>query len=637
MLNTKTEAAGDIRLNRNPQFAFDELEKGVFNALTTYSNIHRGSGYNSMVTTALYEKAREIVLDHLGLDSRNYIVIFCTPMRAELLKSQLKQQSFLSISSKEIGISLGLVALAVRKKDLPSNAPFQTGGGTTRLISADWVIWADGPCRFEAGTPAIINVIAFALALKLIMEYGNNAFLNRLVKNNNAILHHDDPDGFSGKELLEELRKTLIGKNLIVPTIDGDKPYVNLDNAASTPTFLPVWKAVCETWRQSEYLHQSIIDEVRLICSQIIGAPLKSYDIVFTSNTTEAINLAAMSFLNTPGDDIESVVLNTLLEHTSNELPWRLAEGVSLLRMEIDEKGFINPGVLDKILREYNHDKLHGNKRIRLFAISGASNVLGACNNLYEISKIVHRYNTQLLVDAAQLIAHRSISMEECGIDYLVFSAHKVYAPFGTGVLAARKGLLKFSDSESEIIRTSGEENVIGIVALGKSLLLLKKIGFDLIKEEEQALTRIALQNMKKIDGINIYGIKDHESQDFSNKGGVIVFSVKGMMSNKVASELAVRGIGVRYGCHCAHLLVKRILNVGPGLERFQRFMLRLLPGVVPPGVTRISMGIQNTTQDIDTFIAAIDEISRKSGSGSKETFKKMNDSARGMTQKVYF
>ncbi len=180
---------------------------------------------------------------------------------------------------------------------------------------------------------------------------------------------------------------------------------------------------------------------------------------IFTSNTTEAINLTAKSLSRESEQGIEPVVLNTLLEHTSNEM--------------------------DALLCAYNQKGQYGKKRIKLMAVSGASNVLGVSNNLEEISRIVHRYGVHLLVDAAQLIAHRRVEMERCGIDYLAFSAHKVYAPFGTGVLVGRRGLLSFSPSELEIIRSSGEENAGGIAALGKALVLLQRIGLNLIREEE--------------------------------------------------------------------------------------------------------------------------------------------------------
>ena len=150
--------------------------------------------------------------------------------------------------------------------------------------------------------------------------------------------------------------------------------------------------------------------------------------------------------------------------------------------------------------------------------------------------------------------------MASSGIDYLAFSAHKAYAPFGTGVLVARKGLLAFSPAEMERIRSAGEENVGGIAALGKALVLLQRIGLDVIQEEEQALTARALRGLAQSPGIKIYGIANPESPSFARKGGVIPFDLKGVISHTVARRLAARGgIGVRSGCHCAHLTVKRM------------------------------------------------------------------------------
>ena len=151
--------------------AFTELERGVQAALETYSNVHRGSGHNSLVTTQLYEQARDIVLDYLGLSKDRYTIVFCAPRRAELLKAQLKPKSYQCLSSEDIGLPLGIRALAIDRKALPGGVPFQTGGGTARLVAPRWVIWAKAPDRFEAGTPAIVNVIAFAKALRLIQQF----------------------------------------------------------------------------------------------------------------------------------------------------------------------------------------------------------------------------------------------------------------------------------------------------------------------------------------------------------------------------------------------------------------------------------------------------------------------------------
>jgi selenocysteine lyase/cysteine desulfurase len=218
-----------------------------------------------------------------------------------------------------------------------------------------------------------------------------------------------------------------------------------------------------------------------------------------------------------------------------------------------------------------------------------------------------------LLVDAAQWVAHRKVDMEACGIDYLAFSGHKVYAPFGTGVLLARKGLLAFSRTEMDTIRSSGEENIGGIAGLAKALDLLRRIGFDTIQAEEQALTRRALSGLARLPRIKVYGIKDPESPRFPQKGGVIVFAMKGMMPGRVAKALAERSaIGVRYGCHCAHLTIKRMLGVPPWAEQIQRLMLSLVPGLSLPGLVRVSFGIQNTEAEVDALIKELGAITRK-------------------------
>jgi selenocysteine lyase/cysteine desulfurase len=626
--------------------AFTELKRGVRVALETYSNVHRGSGHNSVISTHLYEQAREIVLDYLALSKEKYTVIFCTPRRAELLKAQLKPQSYQCLSSDDIGLPLGVRALAVDWKALPRGAPFQTGGGTARLVAPDWVIWANTPDKFEAGTPAIINVIAFAKALRLIGHFGKDAF--RASANQQSateILYHDKLEKYSRRELLNELRQSLIGHDVRVPTTEGTKPYINLDNAASTPTFKPIWDAVWQTWLQPRQVHDEIVHEVRSICADVLSAPLTTYDVIFTSNTTEAINLVAESFRNESEQGSESIVLNTLLEHNSNELPWRMIPGTSLIRIPVDAEGFIDLKKLESLLSAYNQKAQHGKKRIKLVAVSGASNVLGVCNNLTETSQIVHRYDARLLVDAAQLVAHRKIAMEASGIDYLVFSAHKAYAPFGTGALIVRKELLHFSPAELELIQSSGEENVGGIAGLGKALLLLQRIGLDLIQAEEQALTARMLHDLAGIPGLTVYGIKDPDSPQFARKGGVIAFALNDMLATQNAQALAERsGIGIRAGCHCAHLLVKHLLHISPSLARLQRVIVTFFPQLSLPGVARVSLGIENTIEDVDALIAALGNIVQQPqtkignpfASTKTDIQKQMDEFARAAAQRVY-
>ncbi len=635
-------------MDRQISETYEKLEQSVYASLETYSNVHRGSGHFSMISTYLFEQAREIVLEYLGLSRRQYTVIFCTPRRAAIISEKLKDnsgklkdnseklkaKSYKILSSRDIGLPLGITALAVRKKTLPGGIPFETGGGNARLVSPGSVIWAGAPGKFEAGTPAIINVIAFARSLQLMRHYGLEAFpeANSGKDSPAGILYRDELEGFSGKAMLEELKKTLIGRQAPVPTLEGTRPYINLDYAASTPTFLPVWNAVRHTWHQSRQIQQEIIHEVRSVCSGVLGAPPAEYEVIFTSNTTEAINLAAENLSKEPNRDNDPVVLNTLLEHNSNELPWRVNPNFTLIRMEVNGEGFVDLNELDSILCAYNKDGKHGRKRIRLVAISGASNVLGTFNDLAGISRIVHQHGAHLLVDAAQMVAHRKIDMEAWEIDYLAFSAHKVYAPFGTGVLVVRKGLLNFSPSELEAIQLSGEENAGGIAALGKALVLLQRAGFDVIRQDEQALTARALRGLANIDGLILYGIRDPDSPRFAQKGGVLVFNFKNMFSNVTAKKLAEKGgIGVRYGCHCAHLMIKRLLKVPPLLERFQNLMLTLFPKISLPGVVRVSLGIGNTEEEVDTLIHVLGKIAGKSCVAADES----SDIARNGTRRL--
>ena len=310
---------------------------------------------------------------------------------------------------------------------------------------------------------------------------------------------------------------------------------------------------------------------------------------------------------------MEPVVLSTLLEHSSNDLPWRMVPNHSLIKLSVDTDGIIDLKEMEMLLSAYNVNGHFGKKRIKLVAVSGASNVLGLCNDMTKISRIVHQFGARLLVDAAQLVAHRKVNIEECGIDYFAFSAHKVYAPFGCGVLIVKKVQLHFNTTEMEQIKLSGEENVAGIAAFGKSLMLMQRVGMEIITEEEHALTAQALRGLNRIPGLKIFGVSDPDSARFEKKIGVIAFTMKSMISIRLAKELGMQGgIGVRFGCHCAHILVKHILKVGTGLQKFQRVIQTLFPKMRFPGVLRVSIGIENSKEDVDKLILVLSNIAEK-------------------------
>ncbi len=637
---------------------FAELERSIREALVTYSNVHRGTGQDSMVSTELFEHAREIVLEYLGLDAQKYTVIFCSPHRAEILTQLLGPGRFRVLSSEDFHLPLGIRAVAAEKRALPSGVPFQTGGGTVKIVSPDSVLWADAPDKFEAGTPMIINAIALARALQLVKSFGPGAFVPEPGEPLTArdILYHDEFERLRGRELLLALRASEVGFDESVPTNTGFRRYIHFDNSASTPTFEPIWRAVCETWQQPEHVRREIGEETRIIVADFFGAPLEEYDVVFASNTTEALNIAAQFIAGEVKGDAEPVVLNTLLEHNSNELPWRYHFGLTHLRLHVDDEGFVDLRELEALLREYNQAHAHGKQRIQLVAVSGESNVLGAFNDLAAISRLAHRHGARVLVDAAQRAAHRRVEMEAWNIDYLAFSAHKMYAPFGSGGLVVRQSLRTLDVDEFARHQASGVENVAGIAALGKAMLLLRRIGLDVIEEEERALTRRALQGLSHIPGVRIFGVTDPNSPRLAQRGGVIGFTLQHVPYNLVGKELAeYGGIGVRCGCFCAHLLVKHLLGIHPlraraadlGLILHTRFTSGILPGLV-----RVGFGIQSEPEQVDELIRIMEKIAQRPRSavdrliGSlhngtpflphTETQKQMNDFVHAMIQKVY-
>ncbi len=624
-LTAETSPAGvnTTPLQRNTDQAFNNLEQSILAALERYSNVHRGSGHFSRVSTHLYEKAREIVLGYLGLDKGKCQVIFCSPRRASAFTGMLKPGSYTLLPGSETGLSLGVDAVIVEKAALPDGIPFETGGGTTKLYGPDWVLWAGHPDRFEAGTPAIINSIAFARMLQIMKRSGKDVFRDSSTPELTPaeILNSGELSELQGLELLKALRETMIGRAVPVPTSSGLRPFINLDNSASTPAFRPVWEAFRQAYRLKGPAGEAMAGEVKQICAGFMGAPLADYELIFTSNTTESINIAAAGLAGLSKDVTEPVVLTTLLEHSSNDLPWRMMSGHTVIRLAADNEGIFDLHGLEALLGDYNEKCLHGNKRIRLVTVSGASNVLGTCNDLAAISAIVHRYGALLMVDAAQLAAHRKIGMETTGIDLLVFSAHKVYAPFGTGVLIARKGLLQFGEEELKQINASGETNTGGKAALGKALLLLQRIGFDLIESEEQNLTSKVLKEMALIPDIQVYGMLSAEPKGTVGKTGVIGFSIKSMMPATVARRLALSGgMGVRFGCLCSHLIIKQLSGFTPFQEKFQRLVVQMVPILNLQGIVRASFGIQNTEADVEALLAELKLITGKAGKGLKNS-----------------
>lgn len=594
----------------NKYALYAALEGSVEAALEVYANVHRGSGHHSLASTRLYERARERLLAYWGLDARRHSVIFGSPYRLRPLLDKLEVHRYRKLTSRELGLPLGLWALGVQRGALARGTPDQTGGGTVQLVSPGHVIWAQAPERFEAGTPAVINALAFVRALSLAPHWEPCDAAASV----EDLLYADEFGGLGGAELLTALRATSIGHARLVPTAGGLRPYINLDNAASTPAFAPIWRTFRRVLRQPDTVRQALIAEVKAISARFLHAPATEYETIFTSNATEALNLAARGLVTEPG--VEPVVLNTLLEHHSNDLPWRYQPGVRMHRMPVDAAGLIDHASVAAQLHAYNRALEHGRQRITWIAVSGLSNVLGTCNDLPALADLAHRYGARILVDGAQLVAHRPLDVSGSGIDALAFAGHKAYAPFGSGALVFRRGSLRWPDAEFGQACASGEENASGIAALGKALILLERIGMSLIEATERKLIRRLLAGLAALPKIEIFGMQDAAGPGCAARGGVVAFSIRDIPHNRIAQELAEEGgIGVRCGCFCTHLLVKALMHIHPlrslagdlGVLLAPRFTSPLLPGLV-----RLSLGLENEPAEIDTCLQTLQRIVQK-------------------------
>jgi len=425
------------------------------------------------------------------------------------------------------------------------------------------------------------------------------------------------------------LRSQIVGIDREVGLLDGtSRPYIYFDNAASTPAFRPVQDTVNEflEWYSSVHrgsgfkslLSTRAYDQAREICGAWVGYDRTAHTVVFVKNTTEAINLLASRIPFARGD----VVITTAMEHHSNDLPWRPRAHVEYV--SVDRDGALVVDELERLLHAYRG-------RVRLVATTGASNVSGYLPPIHDMAEVAHRYGAQILVDAAQLAPHRRIDMRRPGsarcLDFVAYSAHKMYAPFGSGVLIGpesffRQGPPGYRGGGTIDIVTleelhwaapperdeAGSPNVAGAVALAASIQTLSTVGIEAIARHEAELTAYALRRLKQVEGVQIYGPNDPEHAD--ERVGGIAFQVNGVPHGKVAAILGFEGgIGVRSGCFCAHPYVIKLLDVNE--EAYQAYKKRVLAGdrSMLPGLVRASFGCYNSEAEVDALVEMLERI----------------------------
>lgn len=381
------------------------------------------------------------------------------------------------------------------------------------------------------------------------------------------------------------------GDDLQVPLVQGGTTrYANFDYAASAPALaqvtdriqqlLPFYASVHRGAGYASRISTECYEAARGSVSRFVDAT-DDQVVVFTRNTTDSLNLLASCV---PGD---TVVLD--IEHHANFLPW-LEHGRRVVRAA---------DTVDETIRLLIAELC--SKPAALLAITGASNVTGEVLPLRRLAEIAHQCGARILVDAAQLAPHRRLSLRETGIDYLAFSGHKLYAPFGAGVLVGRRDWLDFGEpylAGGGAVREVGAEhtdwalapqrheagspNVLGVAALAAACDALAAIDIDTLRTHELLLADRLRAGLLEIPGVELLRIWS----DSPESVGIVAFTVAGFAPGHVAAYLsAEHGIGVRDGRFCAHPLLARL-----GLD----------------GALRASIGLGTTSADIDRLVAAV-------------------------------
>ena len=383
-----------------------------------------------------------------------------------------------------------------------------------------------------------------------------------------------------------------------------NKPLIYLDNGATTQKPRVVVESITDEYysvnanvhrgvhflsQQATNLHEASRETVR----KFINARSTS-EIVFTRGTTESINLVASTVVDSQMKEGDEVIVS-VMEHHSNIVSWQLQaarKGIVLKVIPMNDRG-------ELLLDEY--EKLFS-PRTRLVSVAHVSNVLGTINPVKEMIATAHAHGVPVLIDGAQSIPHMPIDVQDLDADFYVFSGHKVYGPTGIGVLYGKEAWLdKLPPYQGggEMIKNvsfehttfnelpfkfeAGTPDYIGSTALAKALDYVSAIGMDKIAAYEHELTVYAMNRLKEIPGMRIFGEAEH-------KGGVISFLVGNIHHFDMGTLLDRLGIAVRTGHHCAEPLMHRM-----GIE----------------GTVRASLGLYNTKEEIDALAAGIERVSQ--------------------------
>ncbi|MFO8006352.1 MAG: aminotransferase class V-fold PLP-dependent enzyme [Candidatus Brocadiia bacterium] len=430
---------------------------------------------------------------------------------------------------------------------------------------------------------------------------------------------------------LANVRSHVAGLDRRVPLTDGRSvPYTNLDNAATTPPFTTVLSCLERFAQCYSSVHRGsgfkslfsthVYELCRKTVAEFIGADLDHHTLIFVQNATHALNKLARRICPAGGH----VVISTTMEHHSNMLPWRR------LGCTVEYSG-VRPsdGSLDMAELERRVRAAAG--RLCLVTVTGASNVTGIMPPLRRIARLAHEHGALVAADVTQLVPRRPLRMgapdDPERLDFIAFSAHKMYAPFGSGVLVGPRRV--FEQGEPDMVGggtihavttehvhwaepperdEAGTPNVTGVVALASAVQTLRSIGMEEVAEHERALTRRLLSRLRPLEGLRLYGPDSLEAE--SDRISVVPFQLENLTHGRVAAALGFEwGIGVRNGCFCAQPYLRELLGIPP--RDMGRVVDALVEGrhAAAPGLVRASCAVYNTPEEVDYLAEALERL----------------------------
>ncbi|MFD6281186.1 aminotransferase class V-fold PLP-dependent enzyme [Streptomyces sp. NPDC060209] len=426
----------------------------------------------------------------------------------------------------------------------------------------------------------------------------------------------------------------VLGADVTVPLVTGgDVTYAALDYAASSPALQRVWDDVAayapyygSVHRGAGYLSQlstDLFESSRVTVAEFLGCRAAD-QVVFTRSTTDSLNLLAAAL---PAD-CQVFVFET--EHHASLLPWRDAKVTYLDAPRTPDQAV---ATLEQALAGRDP---HGPA---LVCVTGASNVTGELWPVKELAAAAHAHGARIVLDAAQLAPHHPVDIAELDVDWVAFSGHKLYAPFGSGVLAGRADWLVDAEpylagggaSRKVARRTdggvdvewhttaarheAGSPNVIGVYSIASACKALTEAGFDrLVAREQQLVTRVreGLADVPEVKVLSLFG-------DDAPRVGVLSFVVEGWNSSHFAAALSAEyGIGVRDGLFCAHPLVRTLLGSEPQ-DPGECGAPEAAPGERSLNAIRVSFGAGTPDEHIERFLGAVRELVSK---GARWTYR---------------